>query len=270
MNQSIKKAFEILSFVVENPEKMSLSEMSASLRMNKTTLYRFLSTLESLDILSRKDEHYVPGIKLFELGSKVPVKQLIVARVHPVLSRLTAEVNETVNLAELRSNRVFYLDKTESLRSLQIQTSVGSYIALHATALGKSILSILPEALRESIIRQLDFEVRTPNTITEPAELRTQVEKVWTDGYSTDDEEWEEGLRCVAVPLLIEELNFYGGISCSGPTVRFTPQRIMELAEKLKEAITEIIKSFSGSQVRPSRKGVINTPLLGGPATQRK
>jgi DNA-binding IclR family transcriptional regulator len=248
MNQSIKKAFEILSFVAENPVKMSLSEMSASLKMNKTTLYRFLATMESLDILCRRDEHYVPGIRLFELGSKVPVKQLIVAGVHPVLSRLTAEVNETVNLGELRSNQVFYLDKTESLRSLQIQTSVGSYIALHATALGKSILSILPEALRESIIRQLDFKPLTPNTITDPVELKSQVEKVWTLGYSSDDEEWEEGLRCVAVPLLIEELNFYGSISCSGPTVRFTPRRMKELAKKLKQTVEDITKSFAESR----------------------
>jgi IclR family acetate operon transcriptional repressor len=244
--------------------------MSACLKMNKTTLYRFLATMESLDILSREDEHYVPGIKLFELGSKVPVKKLIVAGVHPILRRLTAEVNETVNLAELRSNRVFYLDKTESLRSLQIQTSVGSYIALHATALGKSILSILPEPLRETIIGQLDFEVRTPNTITDPGVLRTQVEKVWTDGYSTDDEEWEEGLRCVAVPLFIEELNFYGGISCSGPTVRFTPQRIKELAEKLKETVEEITKSFTGGQGRPSQMGLIGTPRRGALAAGGK
>ena len=244
MNRSIRKAFEVLSFITENPRRMSLAEMSAHLGMNKTTLYRFLSTLEDMDILNRKDDRYIPGIKLFELGSKVPIKKLLVDRVHPILIRLTAEVNETVNLGELHNNQVLYLDKTESQRRMQIHTSVGSHTALHATALGKSILSILPESLRETVINGLHFEKRTNHTITDPRELRTHIEKAWQDGYSTDCEEFEEGLHCVAVPLLLEELNFYGAVSCSGPTFRFTPQRVVELAGKLKRTVEEIRALF--------------------------
>ena len=111
MNQSVMKAFEILSFVVDNPQKLSLNQMGRALKMNKTTLFRFLSTLESLKLLDKRDDYYVPGIKLFELGSKVPVKQLIVDRVHPFLVALTAEVNETVNMGELSNSQVLYLDK---------------------------------------------------------------------------------------------------------------------------------------------------------------
>lgn len=244
MNQSIRKAFDVLTFVVENPRRMTLSEMGGRLGMNKTTLYRFLSTLESLDLLSRKDDIYVPGIKLFEWGSKAPVKQLLVERVHPLMLRLTEEVNETVNLGELRNNQVFYLDKSESQRSLQIRTRVGNYTSLHSTGLGKSILSILPEPRRESLIRQLHFEKKTPHTITDADELRRQVETAITNGYSSDCEELEEGLYCVAVPLHIEELNFYGAISCSGPSVRFTPERMEELAAKLKETVIQIKKLF--------------------------
>jgi IclR family KDG regulon transcriptional repressor len=244
MNQSIKKAFEILTFIVENPKKMSLSEMSIRLGMNKTTLYRFVSTLESMDYLEKKDDRYVPGIKLFEMGSRVPIKELVVNKIHPILLRLTAEVNETVNLAEFRKNRVFYLDKTESQRSLQINTNVGNYIALHASALGKSILSILPGELRETIIGQLEFTRKTAQTITDAHTLREHVAKVWERGYGTDCEEMEDGLSCVAVPLFIERMDFYGAISCSGPTVRFTSQRMSELAQKLNETASEIKKIF--------------------------
>lgn len=244
MNQSIKKAFEVLSFIVENPEKMTLVEMSSRIGMNKTTLYRFLSTLESMDFLARKDDRYVPGIKLFELGSRVPIKELLVDKVHPILLRLTAEVNETVNMGEFRKNRVFYLDKTESQRSLQIHTSVGSYIPLYSSALGKSILSILPGPLRETIIGRLDFEKKTENTVTDAGILRAHVARVWERGYGTDCEEMEHGLHCVAVPIKIESLDFYGAISCSGPTVRFTSQRMEELAQKLNEAAAEIKEIF--------------------------
>ncbi len=244
MNQSIRKAFEILAFVVENPRRMSLNEMSSQLGMNRTTLFRFLSTLESLEFLSKKDDYFVPGIKLFELGSKVPVKKLIVDKVHPILLKLTAETNETVNMAEFNKNQVLYLDKTESQRSLQIQSSVGSYISLHATALGKSILSILPEELREAVIGQLKFVGKTSKTIADAEVLRSHILQVGERGYSTDCEEMEEGLHCVAVPLLIQPLNFYGGISCSGPTVRFTHERMAELAVKLRQGAEEIKELF--------------------------
>lgn len=244
MNQSVKKAFEILSFVVDNPRKRSLNQIARLLKMNKTTLFRFLSTMESLKLLDKKDDFYVPGIKLFELGSKVPVKQLIIDRVHPFLAGLTAEVNETVNMGELSNGQVLYLDKTESQRSLQIHTYIGSYTDLHCTALGKAILSILPEPKRDEIMAGLSFTAKTRNTIIDPQKLRVQVRKVCERGYSIDMEELEEGLHCVAVPLFIEQLNFFGAISCSGPSVRFTPQRMAELAVKLKKTVEEIQRVF--------------------------
>jgi IclR family KDG regulon transcriptional repressor len=244
MNQSVKKAFEVLSFVVDNPQKLSLNQMGRALKMNKTTLFRFLSTLESLGLLDKRNDYYVPGIKLFELGSKVPVKQSIVDRIHPFLVRLTAEVNETVNMGELSNGQVLYLDKTESQRSLQIQTYIGSYTDLHCTALGKAILSILPEPKRDEIMAGLSFAGKTRNTIIDPQKLRVQVRKVCERGYSIDMEELEEGLHCVSVPLFIEQLDFFGAISCSGPSVRFTPQRMAELAVKLKKIVEEIKQAF--------------------------
>jgi len=240
MNQSVIKAFEVLSFVIDNPRKMSLSEMARALDMNKTTLFRFLSTLETLGMLDRREDQYVPGMKLFAMGNKVPVKELIVDRVHPILKELTEEVNETVNLGQLIGNRMLYLTKSESRRSLQIQTYVGGYISLHCSALGKAVLSILPEPRREEIIAGLDFKVYTPKTITDPDILRIQVGEVAARGYSTDIAELEEGLNCVAVPLWVPHLNFTGAISTSGPSVRFTTERIAELAGRLQGTVAKI------------------------------
>lgn len=244
MNQSVKKAFEILAYVVDNPRRLSLNRMADELRMNKTTLFRFLSTLESIDILAKRGDMYVPGIKLFQMGSKVPVKQLIVDKTHPVLRRLTAEVNETVNMGQLSDNRVLYLDKVESSRSLQIHTRIGGFTELHASALGKSILSILPDELRDATIDSLAFESRTPHTITDRTVLMRHIEKVWKDGYATDREELEEGLHCVAVPLLIDSFGFFGALSLSGPSARFTEVLMAELAAKLNRAVREIKHIF--------------------------
>jgi DNA-binding IclR family transcriptional regulator len=147
-------------------------------------------------------------------------------------------------MGELSNNQVLYLDKTESQRSLQIQTSIGSYTDLHCTALGKAILAILPEGIRGPVLRALSYKQKTPKTIAEPRELQAQVDHVCEQGYSVDMEEMEEGLHCVAVPLFIPGLNFYGAISCSGPSVRFTSQRMAELARKLNETVDRIKQLF--------------------------
>jgi len=244
MNQSVKKAFEILVYVVENPRKLSLNQMADALGMNKTTLFRFLSTLESIEILAKRGDIYVPGIKLFQMGSKVPVKQLIVDKTHPVLQRLTSEVNETVNMGQLSGSRVLYLDKVESSRSLQIHTRIGGFTELHCSALGKCILSILPEELKDTTISALTFDTRTPHTIRDQAVLREHIEKIRIDGYATDCEELEEGLHCVAVPLLIDSFSFYGAISFSGPSARFTDKLMADLAAKLNRTVTEIKHMF--------------------------
>lgn len=240
MNQSVRKALEVMSFIIDHPQKMSLSEIGRALDMNKTTLFRFLSTLESVGLLDRVNDHYVPGMKLFIMGSKVPVKELIVDRVNPVLKKLTEEVNETVNLGQLIENRMLYLTKSESRRSLQIRTYVGGYISLHCSALGKAALSLLPGPRQDEIISSLNFEKHTTQTITDPVLLRTQVQNVNRNGYSVDLAELEEGLHCVAVPLSLPSLNFLGAISSSGPSVRFTPARIEELAGKLMSTVKEI------------------------------
>ena len=102
----------------------------------------------------------------------------------------------------------------------------------------------MPEPERDDIIGGLNFASKTRHTITDPRELRMQIMRVCQRGYSIDVEELEEGLHCVAVPLFIEQLKFFGAISCSGPSVRFTPQRMAELADKLKETVEKIKQEF--------------------------
>lgn len=245
MNTSIQKAFKILSYIAANPHKMSLSEMSRALDLNKTTLYRFLQTLEALNLVEKRDGCCVPGIKLFELGSQVPVKQLIIEKASSILIELAHEVNETVNLGELNGNRILYLHKCESTRSLQLQANVGSYIPLHTSALGKAVLSSLSESERDAVISRLVLEPKTADTICDRRQLKTHIEEVAKKGYALDLAELEIGLHCVAVPLAIPGLKFFGAISFSGPSVRFTWVKLEELAGRLKEAAARIKKAIT-------------------------
>lgn len=244
MNNTVKKAFNIVKLVEKNQGKLTLTDIVRLLGMNKTTAFRNLKTLEELEILEKINKFYFLGISLFELGNKVYLKQIIVEKIHPVMRELSEEVNETVNLAKLHKGMVLYLDKIESKRSLQIQSSIGDTLPLYCTSLGKSILSILPENEMREIIKNISFEKTTHKTISNSKKLIEQINEIKLKGYSIDDEEFEEGLVCVSVPLYLEDHNFYGSISLSGPSIRFDPATLLKFSKKLKKYKNIIIEKL--------------------------
>ncbi len=241
-NNSVVKAFRIIELIENEMQGIGLKDISERLNYNKTTTLRFLTTLENLGVIRKRDGKYFLGLKLFELGLKVPFKMIVVDKVHNILEKLVNEINETVNFGVLLEGKVLYIDKIESKRSLQINTHIGDKISLHCTALGKSIFSILPENQVDSILEKIRLEKKTDNTIVKKEELLEEIKKTKERGYSIDNEEFEEGLRCVAVPIKLEKIGFYGAISVSGPVTRFTENAISELAKKLKKIKEKILK----------------------------
>ncbi len=244
MNNTIKKAFEIVNLIEKNQGKYTLTDIVKTLGINKTTAFRNLKTLEELNILEKINNLYYLGISLFEMGSKVYLKQIIIEKIHPILRKLSEEVNETVNLAKIHNGMVLYLDKIESKRSLQIQSSIGDTLPLYCTSLGKSILSILPENEMLEIVNNIKFEKTTHKTISNPKKLIEQINKIKQIGHSIDDEEFEEGLICISVPLYLEHHNFYGSFSLSGPSIRFDRATLLRLAKILTNYKEIIIKKL--------------------------
>lgn len=246
MSRSVKKAIDILMFLANHQGEINLSEISRAMSLDKATVYRYLTAMESIKVVEKRNNCYFLGLTLFELGSKVPVRKIIVNKIHPILQRLCLEVNETVNLGVFHNNTVLYLDKIESNRSLQIQTTIGSRTPLYCTAMGKSILSILPGPKRDKTISELKLVRKTGSTITDKKKLIRQIEQIKEDSFSVDNEELEEGLKCIAVPLSIENLDFFGSISISGPSIRFNgtvQDRLSVQLGKTQQAIKQVLKN---------------------------
>lgn len=244
MSNSVKKAFEIIKFISNNQGKLSLSELGRQLNMNKTTMFRYLETLEVLNILERRDSNWYLGIELFSLGHKVDANSRIVEKIHSLLLRISKRLNETVNLVGMYANSALYLDKVESSRALQMRSQVGDHLPLHCTSLGKAMLSCLPLDEVDSILNIIELKPYTSHTVTSIAELKKQINFVKTHGYSLEKEELEPGLSCIAVPLYIKSINFYGGLSFSGSPDRFTTVKVEELTGELKTLARKIITMF--------------------------
>lgn len=244
MSQSVQRAFEIIRKIADHQGEHTLSDLSRILQMNKTTTFRYLDSLEKLDILERRRNTYFLGIGLFELGAKVDAKTSIVNNIHPILEDLCLRMNETVNLARLSGDQATYLDKVESTRGMQMKATVGDKLPLYCTGVGKAVLSILPPEQSNQLVKNIELKAITSHTLTDRGALKQALDDIRNNGFSIDDEEYEFGLTCVAVPLRLEKYNFFGAISLSGQTVRFSEEDISRMVEALKTARQRILAVF--------------------------
>jgi DNA-binding IclR family transcriptional regulator len=217
---------------------LSLGELSSKLELHKSTVHRLIMVLERHKLVERNSANgrYRLGLKLFEFGTKAVAKLDLRGRARPVLERLVLETSETVHLCILDDTEVVYLDKVEPARSVRMASSVGRRNPAYCTAVGKAILAWLPEEQVESIVRKHGLKAVTSNTITSFLELKTELAAIRDRGYAIDDEEIEEGVRCVGCVVR----DFSGGpvaaISVSGPAFRLTREKLKSVARPVVAA----------------------------------
>jgi DNA-binding IclR family transcriptional regulator len=194
------------------------------------------------------------GLRLFDFGNRAVEQYDLRERAQPHLRRLVAETEETAHLCILEAARVIYIDKIEPARSVRMITRIGSSNPVHCTSVGKAIMAFLPEERAAEIIRRTRFERFTTRTIASAEALRTEMEKTRRRGYAVDDEELEEGLRCIAVPLLDAQRLPVAAISVSGPSFRVTAQKLPTIANHLLQCVRGISADMGySSAARASR-----------------
>ncbi len=180
------------------------------------------------------------GLRLFDFGNRAIEQYDSRARAAASLRRLVTETEETAHLCILEQARVIYIDKIEPARSVRMITRIGSSNPVHCTSVGKAILAFLPEDRVTEILRRTKFERFTSRTVASADALRTEIEKTRRRGYAVDDEELEEGLRCIAVPLLDAQRQPVGAVSVSGPSFRVTAQKLPSIANHLLHCVRGI------------------------------
>src|SRR6202034_4166589 len=176
----------------------------------------------------------------FDFGSRAIEQYDLRERAQPHLRRLVSETEETAHLCVLEQARVIYIDKIEPARSVRMITRIGSSNPVHCTSVGKAILAFLPEERINDILRRTKFERFTQRTISSAQGRRVEIEKTRRRGYAVDDEELEEGLRCIAQPLLDSQRLPVGAISVSGPSFRVTAHKLPSIANHLLQCVRGI------------------------------
>ena len=189
------------------------------------------------------------GLRLFDFGNRAIEQYDLRDRAQPHLRRLVAETEETAHLCVLEAARVIYIDKIEPARSVRMITRIGASNPVHCTSVGKAMLAFLPEDRANEVIKKTRFERFTTRTLATAEALRTEMEKTRRRGYAVDDEEFEEGLRCIAVPLLDAQRLPVAAVSISGPSFRVTAQKLPAIANQLLTCVRGISADMGYSSV---------------------
>lgn len=224
------------AFTLEKPE-LGVTELSRALGVGKSTVHRLLASLAARGYV-RKDPHtdkYCLGLKVFEVGSLVPTQRTIREAAVPHLQHLMSASRETVHLGVLAGWEVVYVDKIESHQALQMYSRIGRRAPLHCTALGKALLAFQSE---EEVERFLGRRLRayTPATLTDPAKVRKELERIRTTGCALDNEEFEVGLMCIAAPVRDHTGTVVASLGVACPAVRLPEERVAPLAKLVREA----------------------------------
>jgi DNA-binding IclR family transcriptional regulator len=220
----------------------SLVELADRLKLHKSTVHRLVMILESYRMVERNPQtgRYHLGLRLFELGTIAVSSFNIRERARGHLRRLVFEVDETVHLCVLDSGEVLYLEKMEPSRSVRMASRIGRRNPVHCTAVGKALLARLPDSEVDEILRQRGLQRLTPNTITTPAALRGELAVVRERGYAVDNEEVEEGVRCVAAAILDHGGRPIAAISISAPAFRLATDKVQMVAASVCRAAEEL------------------------------
>lgn len=254
-NHSVIKAFRILQAFTTHGSALTASEVAGAAGLNAATAHRFLLTLEEVGAVRRTGDHrFRLGVAVANLARGVEHDDLIGDLCHPHVRALVESFRESASAAVLRDGAVVYVAKAAAPRSLQMEFSSDRTVPLHCSAVGKVLLASGPALEREEILAGLDLVAHTSHTITRLADLRRELARVDKQGFAMDDQEMEEGLRCIAVPIRGDDRAVVAALSISGPVSRMTDVRMADYGRELKRRAARISGAlYTESKVLPDR-----------------
>jgi IclR family KDG regulon transcriptional repressor len=224
---SIERCIKIIEFLSKYPRGRKLTEISAQLDLHPSSAHHIINTLAPYDYIIQDPDtkKYSLGFRFLEISRRILDNMDIrkVARRH--LEELGKETREAVHLAILRDKKVVYIDKIDNLGGLSLATYIGFATDPHAAAGGKVLLADMPEKQVKDMYQNRVLTNYGKKTITDLSRLFEELKKIRSQGYAIDDEEYYEGVRCVAAPIRSGN-EAVAAVSITGSVFTVTLERI--------------------------------------------
>jgi IclR family transcriptional regulator, acetate operon repressor len=240
---SVRRALSVLEYLALDSDARgrSLSELARGVALNKSTLVRLLAPLRDHGLVEQETdtERYRLGPKTLFWAQAYLAHLDLRSIAAPILYQLMVATRETVHLVVYDHGEVIYIDKVESPNKIRMFSQIGLRMPAYCTAVGKAFLAYLPETAFDEVAAK-GLLRRTPNTLSTPQDLRVDLERIRQRGFSIDDIENEDEVRCVGAPIFDYAGSVVAAISISGPATRVTHELVPELGRQVKGAAEQI------------------------------
>lgn len=247
--QSLDRACHILAHLANSPGD-TLSEIAARLDQSPATVYRVLSTFEAHGMveLDPGPQTWHIGAGAFRIGSAFLRRTNLIERARPFMQRLVDLTGETANLGIRQGGKVLFLSQVETHQSIRAFFPPGTLSPLHASGIGKALLSALDDDAIRRLVREAGLEGFTSKTLTGTDNLLADMAATRARGYAVDDEERTNGMRCVAAPVRNAAGEAVAGLSVSGPVTRISNDAVAAFATHVVAAARDLSRAIGAGE----------------------
>jgi len=245
-SQLLERTVTILDCFTLDEPVLGVREVARKANLSSSTTGRLMSAMKGLGILNQDLETlaYMMGSKVLAWAGIYTVTSDVRTLALPVMVRLQDQTRETISLYVMEGNDRVCVERLESPETVRIVARVGRRIPLYAGSAGKVFLAFLPEARRDEILSGIELVPITRRTITDMDELKTNLHKIRRQGYAVSKGEWVLEASGVASPIFDQFGRIAAALTISGPSQRFTEEKIHEISALVKPAAEEISREL--------------------------
>lgn len=244
---------DILNLLSELPGGMTLSAISESLILPKSSAHEILHAMVEKNYLQLDSKRYRVGLKVFEIGQTVSRNLDLLQAVRPHLKSASEKLGAVTQFGVLDKTEVVYLSKMQFHEGITLESRVGARFPAHVTAIGKAMLSVLPEEVVLERYSGKEFHHFTRNSIGSVEELLANLRGARETSYAQDIEECTEGVFCLSVPIpnYCEKTTYAISVSMSRESWnKMEHENIVRVLETTARNISESMSQRLNSKVR--------------------
>jgi IclR family acetate operon transcriptional repressor len=244
--QSIERCFAILTEVARNPDGISLAELSKAVGLHTSTTFHLVRTMVELGAVrqDKATKRYHLGRTIFGLAASSSSEVELVTTAKPFLEDLSATSGESSHLGLPSGSEVVIAARVAGTGSFQLVERTGGLRPAHCTGLGKVLLAAMQPAHLERYLASAELKGWTPKTITDPEQLRAEIERVRRMGVGYDDAEFDNEVRCVAAPVFDFSGHVVAAVGISGPIWRMSLPRLEEMAGHVRRTAADVSREL--------------------------
>lgn len=251
----------MLQAVADAGGRLTLTDIARRLKLHFSTTHHLVKTLQDEGYLVQDEEtrEYRLGSRLFEVAAVAWDGDEVAKLGEPYVTGLMLKTGHSAHLAVLDARSVVVIRKVDAEGPWRLSERAGAMRPVCGTALGKVMVAFKGPEIGKKYVARMPFKAYTPHTITSPRGFIAELDRVRTQGYAIDNEEYAIGMRCLAAPVFNFSGRVVAALGISGPSWSLTLEQLQAFEPAVREFASRLSRSLGHSpdlaRRRAAKKG---------------